>query len=131
MVGEAANGDGGGGRVWPGRVHLGHGRGEDDVGTGFGAHGDVGVERAGVERDVLRVAELQRVHEDAHHDDVALAGRPGDERDVALVERAHGRDEGDVAAGGAGAVELGPTAGGGLDDVHDLHPHRDGNGCRL
>ena len=73
-------------------------------------------------RDVLWVAELQRVDEDGHHDGVALGTRPRHEREVSVVQSAHGRHEADAGAACARRIELRVAGGGGLDDLHDVAP---------
>ena len=73
---------------------------------------EVALERPRVVRDVVGVTELQRVHEDAHRDAVALATRPCHERAMPFVQRAHGRDQADAGAASAGRIELGATGGG-------------------
>ena len=82
-------------------------RDEDDVGPGLGADEQVALERPRVVRDVLGVAELQRVHEDADRHHVALGAGPRHERAVPVVQRAHGRHQPDHPAGGTGLVRAG------------------------
>ena len=92
----------------PGRVELGSRGREDDVHTGVAGGLQVArlVPRVAVE--VGGVAELRRVHEEAHHH--RLAGRPRllEERPMAVVERAHRRHEPDaaVAASGEGGARV-------------------------
>ena len=105
-------------RGGPRRVHLAHRRHEDDVDTGLRTDEQVALERPRVALDVLGVAELQRVHEDADRHDVALGPGPRHERAVAVVQRAHGRHQPDHPTRRTGLVEQGPAPGGGLDDVH-------------
>ena len=76
------------------------------------------VEGARVVGDVVGVAELERVDEDAHDHHVALGPGPRHEREVAGVQRAHGGHEADGAAGGPGLVQPGSAGGAGLDDLH-------------
>ncbi len=102
----------------PGRVHLRDGRDEHDVGAGLGAHEEVTLERPRVARHVLGVAELQRVDEDADGDQVALGAGTGDQGDVPVVQRAHGRHQPDRAPGRTRPVQRVAAAAGGLHDVH-------------
>ena len=63
-----------------------------------------------VARQVLALGELGRVDEQARDDELVLLARGAEERQVALVEGAHRRDEADLAL----ARELGGRA-------RDLH----------
>ncbi len=54
---------------------------------------------AGVGVEILAGAELGRVHEDRHHDEAGQLPGPVHQRQVALVQRAHGRDEPDGLRG--------------------------------
>ena len=67
-----------------------------------------------------RLVELRRVDEQRHDDDVPFSGaRRAEERDVAVVERAHRRDEPTVVR--AARLQLGDRA----DDLHgDRQPSR-------
>lgn len=111
------------------RIHLG-GRGRKDgryaaevcavigelaVQPGQGGH--VGVPGDGVGCQVLLDAELGRVHVDAHDDVVVLAGGGADEREVALVQGAHGGHEADGAV--VGHVRPAPLPHG-IDEAEDL-----------
>ena len=82
-------------RLVPGRVHLGGGRREDDVDAGRARDLEVARLVARVAVQVGRLAELRRVDEEAHDDGVARRARRVEQRPVALVERAHRRDETD------------------------------------
>ena len=62
------------------------------------------------------VAELRRVHEEAHDDGLVLGAGRAQERQMALVERAHRRHEPDRA--GAQRRELVPRLGDRPDDSH-------------
>src|SRR5262249_6334756 len=64
------------------------------------------LERARVALEVVAPVELDRVHEDRDHDALRPPPRLGDQRQVAVVERAHRRDERDALA--RGAPRLGP-----------------------
>ena len=75
-------------------------------------------ERARVVRDVLGVAELERVHEDAHDHQVAFGTSPIDQRRVPVVQRAHGGNQADHPTGSPGLVQHGTTGGDRLDDLH-------------
>ncbi len=85
-------------------------------------HAQVALECPWIVRDVLGVAELQRVDEDAHHDGVALGPRPGHERKVSLVQGTHGRHQADAGAACACRIELRAAGGDGLDELHDRAP---------
>ena len=59
----------------------------------------VGCEGAGIGREILGRRELRRVDEDRHDDPVgATAGAPH-QRQMAVVQRAHGRDQRDLLTG--------------------------------
>ena len=79
--------------------HRGH---EDHVDPRLGAHGQILLQGAGVVGDVLGVAELQRVHEDADGHRVALGPGPGHQRDVPGVQRPHGGHQPDRMSAGPG-----------------------------
>ena len=64
-----------------------------DAGGRTGRH--VVVDRTRVAVEVGGLVELQRVHEDRHHHVVASSGGVGDQCQMAVVERAHGRHEPD------------------------------------
>ena len=108
----------GGHRSGPGGVHLADCRHKDDVDTRGGAHGQIGLDRAWILGQVLRIPELERVHEDAHCHDVAFGAGPLHERGVTRVQRPHRRHQAHGATGGPGPVEELAAAGGGLDDLH-------------
>ncbi|KAI9163818.1 Glycerol-3-phosphate acyltransferase [Paramyrothecium foliicola] len=123
-----------------GRVHLGGGRREDggdaaqvlpvigQLAVQPGQHGRVGVPGDGIGAEILAGAELGRVDVYAHDDVVVLAGGGPDQREVALVQRAHGRHEAD----GAVVDRLGlPPLADGVDGPQDLdrrRGHRLGHG---
>ena len=79
----------------PVRVHLGGGRREDDVDAVLGGERGVAVEVARVRAEVGALGELRRVDEDARDQHVALGSRRLEQRRVAVVQRAHRRDEAD------------------------------------
>jgi len=74
----------------------------DDVDSG--ARGQLEVARliARVGAEVLAGAELRRVHEQAHDDDIAASARFAQQAQVAIVQRAHRRHQPDGRAPGAG-----------------------------
>jgi hypothetical protein len=81
--------------------------------------GEIAREIARVAIEVGGVGELQRIHEDRHHDDIGDLGGALHERQVPRVQGAHGGDEGDNRA-----CTSPPTgAGGGGDGGLDLAPH--------
>src|SRR2546427_9754059 len=78
---------------------------------------------AGIGREILRGAELQRVHEDAQHDAVdALAGAI-DESQVALVQESHRRHEPDAPAARPLGARPGAHVLGRRDLAHDEPPY--------
>ena len=99
-----------------GDAHPGVPLGVDDVGRGCedevhpfaGADLEVVVEGPRVLRQVLLGPELERVEEDRHEHVLGPLAGGADEPRVALVEGAHGHDDGDVTVteGGAGGAEL-------------------------
>src|SRR5437763_1970458 len=100
------------------RVHLLHWRSEDHR-CAFGlGHGDVAVEIAGISRQVLVGAELQRIHEHGDRGDVALSSRAANQRGVPLVQIPHRRHQTDGLAVGSGRVELLAEP---FDAVKNLH----------
>ena len=101
----------------PGYISITDGR-EDHVHSGLFAYPQVPFQRPGVVGDVVGVAELQRIDEDADRHHLALGPGPGHEGDVAGVQGPHGGHEPDRAAGGPGPLEQRPEFGRGLDDTH-------------
>ena len=99
-----------------GRVELAGRGGEDDVDARLAGGVEVVRLVAGVAVQVGRVAELRRVDEQAHHDRVAGRPRGGEQRAVAVVERAHRRHEADPAV--APVRERGTGIGDGPRDDH-------------
>ena len=88
--------DGGGEAGW---VHLFNGGSEDAVDALPLQEFEVGGERARVAFEVLAGAELRGVHKDRGNDGRALGACGAHEGEVAVVERAHRRDEADGAGG--------------------------------
>jgi len=82
------------------RIHGVDRRDPEDVHPGPAREVTVPREVARIGGEILAGGELQRVHEDAHDDDVGLAARRLDEREVAFVQIAHRRDEADALPGG-------------------------------
>ena len=81
-------------------VHVRRRRREDDVDAFVPQRGEVGFDCTRVRVEVLVRAELQRVHEDRHHHDRALDSfRRADQREVALVQCTHRRNQHDPSAG--------------------------------
>ncbi len=93
---------------------VGH---EDEVGAGLAELVDVAGLVARIGAEVLARAELGRVYED--RDDDSVGGSPGklDQRQMAVMQRAHGRHERHRLAGlapfGEMPAELGQGPGGG------------------
>src|SRR5690606_15414726 len=96
-------------------VELVDGRGEDD--DAVGECGAVGVDVARVLVEVFAVTELERVDEDRYHDGVGDAGGAAHEGEVAVVQGAHGGDEGD----GARILHPRPHGADGLDEFCCRH----------
>jgi hypothetical protein len=71
---------------------------------------EIGLQRAGVAGEILARTELQGVHEDRHgdHGGAGRAAGVADQLAVALVQRAHRRDEQHAAPSGT----QGPRHGG-------------------
>src|SRR5665647_405500 len=72
-------------------------RQEDEVDTFARADLQVGIDHAGVAREVLTRAELQRVEKDRHNDVPLVRPCPADQRRVSFMERAHRHDHTDAA----------------------------------
>ena len=100
------------------RVDLAGRRREEDVGAGLGGQRRVAGLVARVGGEVGGLVELRWVDEQRHDD--LVAGRMGaaDEREMALVQGAHRRDEADAAPGAARPVERGAELG---DRAQGLH----------
>ncbi len=79
----------------PSRVHLVGGRGEDDVDSMLGRERRVAVEVARIRDELGGLGELRGVHEHARGEHVALRSCRREQRGVAVVKRAHRRDETD------------------------------------
>ena len=94
----------------PGRLHL----------------GGVTVGVAGIGVEVLGRRELQRVDEDRGGHDVAVGPGALDQRDVAVVEVAHGRHQTDGAARPPLGIERGAQPGDGGLGPHEATGIRDG-----
>jgi hypothetical protein len=100
------------GRREPVRIHLRDRGSEDAVDALGGGDGTVARLVARIAVEVLARAELGRVHEEAHHDLVALGARAAQEGAVAGMERAHGGDEAEAhRRSRTAAAELGLTSG--------------------
>ena len=78
----------------------------------------VALQRARVGVEVLVRRELQPVHEDARHHRARRAARPSHQRQVALVQVAHGGHEGRACGAGQRAAQVGD----GVDDLHGCGP---------
>ncbi len=115
-VGQGAGRYGGGESV---RVHLFRTRRIEQVDAGLGDKRCVGrlVARIGVE--ILVGPELGGIDEQADHHPVGRRAGRRHQRAMALVQRPHGRHQGDALAGGAPSGDLGAQLG------HRAH-HRDG-----
>ena len=80
------------------RIDRLDGRREDGVAAGRGEKRDVGLERARIGGKILVRRELRRIDEDRHHDAVGLLPGQRHQRDMAGVQRAHGRRQRDRLA---------------------------------
>jgi len=98
-VREPLDGDGGREAL---RIDLLHARGIEQIDTlALGQRRIPSlVSRVGIE--VLRRPELRRVHEERHHDDVALTPGGAKKRQMTLVHAAHRRHQPDRRAGATG-----------------------------
>ena len=102
----------------PSGIDLLDGRGEQQIGAlGLGQRGVASLV-AWVGGEILAGAELGRVDEQRHDDHVGLRARPADQRQVALVERAHRRDQRDALSGRARGGERGAQVGDRADRAH-------------
>ena len=84
------------GRV--GGIHVRLSWSEHEVDAPRGGEPGVVIESARIAREVFGRAELQRIHEDAHDDDVGNAFGFVDQSEMSLVEGAHRRHERDALA---------------------------------
>ncbi len=75
------------------RVHRGIVRREHHVDPGLGRQAQIPLAVPRVFGQIRRIAELKAVHVEAHDDEIAGVPRSFQERDVALVEEAHGGHE--------------------------------------
>ena len=90
MIGKPADVDG----AFEGPpVHLGRRRRKHDVDAALATKRHVIFERAWVTREIVRVVELERVHEYRNHHDPAVAPGGVDQRRVSGMQRAHGGNE--------------------------------------
>ena len=80
----------------PGRIHRLHRRHEERVHPARLGQRPVAIEVARVAAEVFVGPELQRIDEDAHHDHVGPAPGLIHQREVTLVQGAHGRHEADA-----------------------------------
>ena len=75
------------------RIHLVDGRREQNIDALFFQQRAVAFEGARILRQIFRRAELRGVHEDGNGHRVALRFRSAHQRQVALMQRAHGRNQ--------------------------------------
>ena len=87
------------------RIHRLDRRRPDQVDAGFRQSRRVGIECARIAREVLVRGELRGIDEDRDHHAPRAPARQPDQRQVALMQRAHGRHERDVLARVAPARE--------------------------
>ena len=89
-----------------GAIQLLRRRSEDHVDALGRAQLQVGFEVARIAVEVLAGAELQRVDEDRHDDEVrAILPRDANQREMTFMEKAHRRNEADHPAGRAGSAD--------------------------
>jgi hypothetical protein len=103
-----------------GRVHLVGGGGEEEIDAFVAQKLAVFGEGAGIAGEVFGRGELGGVDEDGGGDAVAAGTGGADEGEVAFVQRAHGGDEAEGAAGVFQGEGASPLAGRG-DGGEDLH----------
>src|SRR5205085_3615666 len=96
-----------------GRIELAGARREQDVDAGLGGERRVALLVPRIGGEVLSFAELRRVDEEAGDHEVVFVPRRAEEREVALVERAHRRYETNAPVAWLGA-QLRDRA----DDLH-------------
>jgi hypothetical protein len=103
------------------RIHLVHPRRENQVGKA-GQLTEILLDGARVGGKVLVWSELCRVDEDRRHDPVGLFSGQPREGEMAFMQRAHGRHEGDAPAGAAPIGDRAPEGfdSGGGGDRHRL-----------
>src|SRR5256886_8467131 len=82
-------------------VHRRRVRYKETIYAALGGESAIALQVAGVLRQILRGAELERVHEDAQHHAVGPLFRPIHELQVSFVEESHRRYEPKAAAPGA------------------------------
>ncbi len=80
------------------RIDLAHVGGEEHVRPGAGEQRAVALEVTGIAGEVVGAIELRRVHEDRRDDAIGVTAGELDQRQVPLVQRAHGRHERDAQA---------------------------------
>jgi hypothetical protein len=102
----------------PGRMDLFDGRKKNDVDAMSLRGLDILLLATRIGPEVLAGAELQRVHEDAHHDRLALVPRRAHQREMPRVQSAHGRHESDIRTCAARVEELGAKLAAGVSHLH-------------
>ena len=100
------------------RFHLLHARDEDEVDADLLGDAEIPLLVARVGGEVLRVLELERVHEDRSDHEPPFLARATHQRDVAIVERPHRRNEPERKAPLAREVAGFPDAGRGPGHLH-------------
>src|SRR6185369_7533832 len=103
-------------------------RSEDEVHAGRLEHRAIALESARITLEVVGRPELEPVHEDRHGDGLRAAwnaaAREAHQREMSVVQVAHGRDERERAAGTDCGAQL-------LGGAQDLHQPRLKNSRRL
>ena len=106
------------------RIHFLDGGGEQQVAAGAGEQFGVARLAAGIGLEILVRAELRGVDEDADHDAVGMQARQLHQRQVALVQRAHGRRKAHTLSRRAPGAHLGAQRLDGPDDGEGRLRHR-------
>jgi hypothetical protein len=96
------------------RIQIVLGRREQHVDAFLLELVDVGSERARIFVEILIWTELQPVNEDTRHDRIAVLAREPHQRQMALVQIAHGRNEG-------GAILAAQLVAQFVDRTDDIH----------
>ena len=97
------------------RIKLLLARREQHAHAGIAQFGGIFFQRARILVEIFALPELQAVHKHAHHNVFGGGTRLGDQCQMACVQVAHGRHEGDAVDGFAPSAQL----GNGVDNLHN------------
>ncbi len=99
------------------RIHHLQVRRPDQVDAGLGQRGKILAQVARIAREVLVRRELRGIDEDRHHDALGAPARQPHQRNMAVMQGAHGWNQGD---GGAAAAQVadGAAQGGNAGRQH-------------